>query len=106
MSSSTLKACRCRRRPQRRARVREPKQSGGSMSAEVAELVVGSDSLIGGALVRSLRAGGRRVFSTTRRPFGVGTDTLHLDLANVPTKWNGPPVAVAYLTAGITRLEA
>jgi dTDP-4-dehydrorhamnose reductase len=76
------------------------------MGAEAAELVVGSDSLIGGALVRSLRAAGRRVFGTTRRPTDVGGDTLHLDLANVPRSWNGPRVAVAYLTAGVTRLEA
>lgn len=42
-------------------------------------LVIGADGLIGGALHRQLKASGRAVLGTSRRP---GGEHLHLDLAN------------------------
>jgi len=66
------------------------------------ELVVGADSTIGGELLRSLKADGRPALGTSRRP---GRPGMYLDLADPPQRWQGPPVAVAYLCAAVTRLD-
>lgn len=66
------------------------------------ELVVGADGTVGRALVVALRAAGRPCAGTSRRP---GADRL-LDLADPPSRWDGPPVSVVYLCAAVARLDA
>jgi dTDP-4-dehydrorhamnose reductase len=74
--------------------------------ADEVTLVVGSDSLIGAALVAKLRATGRRVVGTTRREGSVDASTLHLDLSGNPAEWSCPwPVSVAVLCAGVTSID-
>ena len=68
------------------------------------ELVVGADGTIGGPLFRAIAAAGRPVVGTTRRK--DSQEFEHLDLANPSASWNGPPVAVAYLCAAMTNLDA
>lgn len=70
-------------------------------------LVVGSDSLIGGALFRRLRGVGERVVGTTRHPEKVHEHCFYLDLAAASEKWRPPlPISVAIVCAGVTRLQA
>ncbi len=69
-------------------------------------LVVGSDSLIGGALLRRLRYAGQHAVGTTRRQTQV-EHSIYLDLVEGPDKWEPPlPVTVAIVCAGVTRLQA
>lgn len=75
-----------------------------STSNPPVELVVGADSTIGGALVRQLAASRRPALGTSRR--AEATHFLALDLGDLPAEWTGPRVAVAYLCAGVTRLDA
>jgi len=75
-------------------------------SSEGVTLVVGSDSLIGAALIVELRKTGQRVVGTTRRQETVDESNLHLDLSPDPAEWNCPwPVSVAVLCAGVTSIE-
>lgn len=68
-------------------------------------LVVGSDSFLGGALVKHLKVSGRNVVGTTRRRERVDHQHIYLDLMEDMEKWFMPfPVDVAFLCAGITRL--
>lgn len=74
---------------------------------EPAYLVVGLDSLIGGALFRRLRDAGERVVGTTRRRDKVTEHCVYLDLLDAPDKWRPPlPVSVAIVCAGVTKLQA
>lgn len=66
------------------------------------ELVVGADGTVGRALLAALRSAGRPCAGTSRRP---GADR-RLDLADPPSRWDGPPVSVAYLCAAVARLDA
>src|SRR5437016_3263455 len=75
------------------------------MKSDGVELVVGADGMIGGALLRRLHAAGRPALGTSRRP-DAGQGLMSLDLAAPPDKWDGPLVAVAYVCAAVTRLEA
>jgi len=76
------------------------------MSDSRADLIVGGDSLIGSALAERLRAQGRPVLATTRRPERVGGERLFLDLAADPLAWESDrPIGTVYLCAGVTRLE-
>jgi dTDP-4-dehydrorhamnose reductase len=69
-------------------------------------LVVGSDSLIGGALLRRLRSAGQHAVGTTRRRTQVD-HSVYLDLAEDPDKWQPPSrVTAAIVCAGVTRLQA
>src|ERR1700681_3257292 len=69
-------------------------------------LVVGSDSLIGGALLRRLRHAGQHAVGTTRRRTQI-EHSVYLDLLEGPDKWQPPePVTVAIVCAGVTRLQA
>jgi dTDP-4-dehydrorhamnose reductase len=70
-------------------------------------LVVGSDSLIGGALMAHLRRTGLAVLGTTRRPERVDGDHLRLDLAEGAESWRcDRPVGAAVICAGVTKLAA
>lgn len=70
-------------------------------------LIVGSDSVVGGALFGHLVRAGERVIGTSRR--GADLDQFHwyLDLSQGSESWRFPwPVSVAVICAGITKLEA
>jgi len=70
-------------------------------------LVVGADGVIGRALSRQLQSLGKPVVGTTRRRDAVSGSHLYLDLAEQVDEWRCPwPVAVAFLCAGVTGLEA
>lgn len=70
-------------------------------------LVVGSDSLIGGALQQRLRTAGQLVVGTTRRRAKLDEHSVYLDLLDAPEKWQPPSrVTVAIVCAGVTRLQA
>ena len=69
-------------------------------------LVVGSDSLIGKALMAHLNRAGSRVLGTTRRYEQVDDIHLYLDLAKNVNDWQCPfPVKVAVVCAGVTNLD-
>ena len=70
-------------------------------------LIVGSDSLIGGALMAHLQRAGERVVGMTRRRETVDESRLYLDLSEDVEGWRCPwPVAVAVVCAGVTKLDA
>jgi dTDP-4-dehydrorhamnose reductase len=68
-------------------------------SARDAVLVVGVDSLIGGAVALCYRAAGARVFGTTRRLDSVGEERLYLDLVDAQ-RFICPPEVGTALIAG------
>lgn len=69
-------------------------------------LVVGADSLIGGALVQRLSAAGKSVAATTRRRSGTAA-SIHLDLAEYTDASAIPEdVSIAFLLAGVTSISA
>ena len=69
-------------------------------------LVVGSDSLIGGALINELARVEQRVLGTTRRRSTVRSDRLFLDLGQNSESWQLPSrVSVAVICAGVTKIE-
>ena len=69
-------------------------------------LVVGSDSVIGGALLESLQSSGHSAMGTTRRRNTVNESRAYLDLSDEQVNWAHPlPVATAVLCAGVSRLE-
>jgi dTDP-4-dehydrorhamnose reductase len=75
--------------------------------AQPCYLVVGADSMVGGALLTRLRQTGVRVLGTTRRREQVREGCVHLDLANDIRRWRPPDsVSVAILCAGETRIQA
>jgi dTDP-4-dehydrorhamnose reductase len=70
------------------------------------DLVVGVDSMVGGALLRRLKRGRTPVVGTSRRP-GRPKDSIFLDLSDDLSGWNPPGgVQTAFLCAGVTRLQA
>jgi dTDP-4-dehydrorhamnose reductase len=69
-------------------------------------LVVGSDSLIGGALINELERVEQRVLGTTRRRRPARSDRLFLDLGQNSESWQLPSrVSVAVICAGVTKIE-
>lgn len=69
-------------------------------------LIVGGDSLIGGALGKSLEAAGHKVLGTTRRKDLVGERRIFLDLSSPAERWPQlPEIDVWVLAAAVTRLE-
>ncbi|MHB1446957.1 MAG: sugar nucleotide-binding protein, partial [Acidimicrobiales bacterium] len=70
-------------------------------------LVIGGDSLIGGAVTDRLRARGALVASTTRRPDLCGPNRPLVDLGHPPPRWQLPSeVDAACLCAAVARLSA
>jgi len=70
-------------------------------------LIIGSDSLVGGALMAYLEKASKTVLGTTRRREVVDKTHLYLDLAQNPNGWQCPqPVNVAIICAGVTKREA
>lgn len=70
-------------------------------------LIVGADSMIGGALLAHLRRVEVRVRGTTRRREAVSESMRHLDLAQDCSSWQCPePVDVAVVCAAVSSLEA
>lgn len=69
-------------------------------------LVVGSDGLIGGALLERLKRAGDSVLGTTRRLDAVSTDNLFLDLSASVDSWQPPcDVSAAVICAGISKID-
>ncbi len=77
------------------------------MSDIESALIVGGDSLVGGAIAAHLEAKGVTVFRTTRRPGALDAGVLRLDLAAEPESWPAlPRVDGAVLAAAVARLGA
>ena len=78
-----------------------------SSSSEQRVLVVGGDSLIGGALEAALRADGVPTDATTRRPAaaGAGRPLLDLERPDWPADL-GRRYSTAFLCAAVARLDA
>ena len=69
-------------------------------------LVVGADSVIGGALLESLQSSGQPTMGTTRRRDTVNESRPYLDLSEELVNWTHPrPVETAVLCAALSRLE-
>jgi len=76
------------------------------MTDTPAILVVGGDSLVGGAVAAVLRARGDQVLETSRRADRIAGGALPLDLAADPASWPAlPPLKGAVLCAAIARLQ-
>lgn len=70
------------------------------------DLVVGADSLVGGALLRRLKRARTPAVGTTRRS-DRSPGAISLDLSDDLSDWSPPgEVQVAFLCAGVTRLRA
>jgi len=70
-------------------------------------LIVGSNSLIGGALMTYLQRVGVRVVGTTRRLDDVDDCHIYLDLSKDVEGWRCLyPITVAVVCAGVTKIEA
>ena len=72
---------------------------------EPAILVVGADSVIGGAMLGSLKRSGQPAVGTTRRRDTVTDSRLYLDLSREVNWTDQRPVTAAILCAGVSRLE-
>ncbi|HPO07211.1 MAG TPA: sugar nucleotide-binding protein [bacterium] len=69
-------------------------------------LVVGSDSMIGGAVMAHLEHALEPVVGTYFLPEGSGKNRTYLDLSRDLSGWRPDrPVQVAYLCSGVTKLE-
>lgn len=68
-------------------------------------LIVGADSLIGGALLKRLELAGERVAGSSRRKGPGAIGNIHLDLAD-PDLDSIPKVRAAVVLAGISRVDA
>lgn len=67
-------------------------------------LVVGSNGLIGAALLARLSASGFAAIGTTRR-VSAASGAIHLDLGAAPASWTIPAgISTAYLCAGVTKI--
>ena len=76
-------------------------------TATPATLIIGSDSMIGGALLKFMQRAGQPVIGTTRRPEQADESRLYLDLTEDAANWSSPsPRPVAVVCAGITRVGA
>jgi dTDP-4-dehydrorhamnose reductase len=70
-------------------------------------LIVGGDSEIGGATYRAIKAHGKPVAATTRRPERVAPDRPVLDLSKPLSSWEPPRgTRAACVCAGVARLAA
>jgi dTDP-4-dehydrorhamnose reductase len=70
-------------------------------------LIVGGDSEIGAALYRAIKAHGKLVAATTRRPERVAPDRPVLDLSRPPSSWELPQgTRAACVCASAARLAA
>jgi dTDP-4-dehydrorhamnose reductase len=70
-------------------------------------LIVGGDSEIGGATYRAIKAHGKPVAATTRRPERVAPDRPVLDLSKALSSWEPPRgTRAACVCAGVARLAA
>ncbi|MBI5569134.1 MAG: sugar nucleotide-binding protein [Desulfomonile tiedjei] len=70
-------------------------------------LIVGSDSLIGSALLADFQRAGSSVLGTSRRVERADGSILHLDLSEDVRAWDCPcPVGIAVVCAGVTRLQS
>lgn len=68
-------------------------------------LVVGSNGLIGAALLAKLSASGFAATGTTRR-VPAASGTLPLDLGAAPASWTVPAgIQIAFLCAGVTKID-
>lgn len=69
-------------------------------------LIIGADSQIGAALLRTLEAGGQATISTTRRRWTVSPTRLFLDLSADVEHFDPPSrVESVYLVAAVTSIE-
>jgi dTDP-4-dehydrorhamnose reductase len=69
-------------------------------------LIVGSDGVLGKALMNHLQRAGQCVAGTTRRRENTGESRLYLDLSQDVSEWRPPwPVGVAVICAGATSVE-
>ncbi len=69
-------------------------------------LIVGSDSLIGSALMTCLKRTGEQVVGTTRRRQAVNESHIYLDLSKDLSSWNCPlSIEVAVICAAVTKLD-
>lgn len=72
------------------------------MSEDGAFLIVGGDSLVGGALFETLKRRGRRALASTRRTDSRGSDWFYLDFEE-PGSFSAPSGAsYAYIVAAAT----
>ncbi len=70
-------------------------------------LIVGSESLIGGALMLQLERSGKAVLATARRQKAASERHIYLDLLEDISRWKCPAaVGTAVICAGITSIEA
>lgn len=68
-------------------------------------LIVGADSLIGGALLKRLELAGERVIGSSRRKEPGVKDNIYFDLAN-PGAVSIPKIQAAVMLAGISKVDA
>jgi dTDP-4-dehydrorhamnose reductase len=75
------------------------------MSGSGGYLVIGGDSLVGGSLVRALRARGHRVIASTRRRETLGDDRVLLDFEDESTFRMPQGCDYAFVVAAATNYE-
>ncbi|MCK5602942.1 sugar nucleotide-binding protein [Candidatus Pacearchaeota archaeon] len=69
-------------------------------------LIIGSDSMVGNALIEYLSRAGEKVIGTTRRHEAVNATNLYLDLADDVEMFQCPDgVTVAIVCAAVTKIE-
>ncbi len=84
------------------------RSTGHTVEAELKKsiLVVGSDGLIGNALVSKLEASGMNIMGTTRRKKSVSAKNPFLDLEEDNSSWEpGAAPRAAVICAGVTSLK-
>ncbi|MCH7745982.1 MAG: sugar nucleotide-binding protein [Chloroflexi bacterium] len=69
-------------------------------------LIIGSDSVVGGALLKFIRNAGQSAIGTTRRPEQADESCLYLDLTEDAANWPSPSPKTVVVCAGITRVGA
>ncbi len=76
-------------------------------TATPATLIIGSDSVVGGALLKIMKKAGQPAIGTTRRPEQTDDSRLYLDLTDDVVNWPSlSPKSVVVVCAGITRVGA
>lgn len=76
-----------------------------SKNETLSSLVVGSNGLIGAALLAKLTASGFAATGTTRR-VPAANGMIHLNLGEAPASWTIPVgISIAYLCAGVTKID-
>jgi len=77
------------------------------MTSDGSILIIGSDSLIGNALMLFLQKAGESVIGTTRRHESLDPAHIYLDLSDDLSDWLYPkPTNVAIICAGLTKLNS